>query len=88
MNRIIFVLTAFIGLALVIDVGSFEPRGRMCLAKMSVADTGRKMPAQRKFPKQERQYAIEVTDEALEELQKVHKHARGILQGEIFYKRR
>lgn len=89
MNRIIFAATAIVGLALVANVGSYEPRGKVCSAKMSfVANTGRQVPMPKKFPSQERQYAIEVTDEALEELWRIHKHAHGVMQAEIFYKRR
>ena len=91
MNRIIFGATALLGLALVANVGSREPKGNgnMCSAKLAlVADTGRKMPAQKKFPRQERLYAVEVTDDALEELRRINKHAYSVMQAEIFYKRR
>jgi len=89
MNRIIFGATALLGLALVANVGSDEPKGKMCSAKMAfVANTGRQVPAQKKFPRQERQFAIEVTDEALEELRRINKHAHSVMQAEIFYKRR
>ena len=73
MNRIIFAATALIGLVLVANVGSRGPKGNgnVCSAGLAfVADTGRKMPAQKKLPRQERLYAVEVTDEALEELRR------------------
>lgn len=82
MNKIIFAVTALVGLALVANVGSRGSKGSGggCLAGLAfVADTGRKMPAQKKFPRQERLYAVEVTDEALEELRR---HSRFANKGQ------
>lgn len=70
MNRIIFAATALVGLALVANNGSFEPTGR-CVKDLSLkAKTGRDFPSRKVPQAQERLFAVEVRDEALEELRR------------------
>ena len=87
MNRIILTAMAFIGLALVADVGSFKPAKVSFKSKttLSAAIKEPQKPTKKSFPRYGSFVAVEVTDEALEELKKLSKLAKTARLSQIHY---
>ena len=86
MNRIIFAVTALIGLGLVTCGGSRGLRSDRFVGKTSLMPKAskREVPAKKPVSTKAPLVAIEVTDEALEELRKLSKLANTAWPGQVY----
>lgn len=87
MNRIILTATALIGLALVAKSGFFEPATVAFKSKTSLSSAVERpqKPAKKSVPRHSPFAAVEVTDEALEELRKLSKLAKTAKPNRIYH---